>query len=183
MAIVSSMVVDHSNKLNLIRSYLGTFTDSEISRFFANKTLDQILEDYTYDEISSVFVNVSTMLEEADINIGYLVRIKSPVYLDGSYQSIEGVVVGSHLVYDYIDSKKGYKRYHTAFDVLIIQKIYTDSYNPSGYAYQIKSYTAKDIEVVQVVDVSTGQKIAVTLDDTADFFSSFNTLLARDNSV
>lgn len=162
----SSTAIDYGNKLSLIRSYMGYFTDAEITSLFSNRTVSQILSQCSYQYIKATLKNALSISEEQDLDIGDIVTINKPILLDGEYKLIRGLIIGIHTVYDYKDSNNHNSIYHSVYDVLILTNNYQDDYPLRGYAYDVRRYQASDLLVTDD-----------SIPDTEDFLQQFSSML------
>lgn len=164
----NDVAIDYSNKLNLLRSYMGYFTESEITNIFGNKSVAQVLSSYTYSRIKAMLQNALNRSEDDDIDLGRIVLIDKPVLFDKEYRRVRGLVIGKHYVPDNVDTNHNNVIYHMSFDVMILFNTYNDYYTGggTGYSYEIRRYRSSDL--IYTED---------SIDTTEDFFNQFNSML------
>lgn len=131
--------VDYDMKVGLIRSYLGYYTDDDIIQIFDTDSLQLILTKFTYSEIRARLANTLTNTLEKDFEIGDVVKINKPYLRNGVYDKLDGVIIGSHWVFDEQESGKA-PIYHTSYDILVQVQSYLD-----GYKYEVRHEKASDL--------------------------------------
>lgn len=145
---------DYQNKINLILSYRGKYTDNDILSLFQSDSLDNILKNYTYLEIYNKLLMKGVNEEEDSIAVGNTVTIDSAVLKDGTYQKLEGIILGTYKEWD--DETK--QTYHIVYEVLCRTATKKD-----GYKYEVFYEPYKNL-ILNRLPISTIKEVKTVMD-------------------
>lgn len=91
-----SEAIDFDKKIGVILSYSNTFSDKQIQKMFNSDTIEGILTGYSYSDILKTLQSALTNSEESKFRVGDTVTIRDAVLKDGTYQKLEGVIIGTY---------------------------------------------------------------------------------------
>lgn len=132
-------LAEYDKKIDLLRAYVGYYTEHDLEIMFDTHFLMDIITKYTYNQIRARLVNTKSNTLEQDFDIGDIVEIDKPVLRYNIYEHDEGMIIGKHLVFDDKDKNRS-PIYHTQYDILVQSDQYID-----GFAYEIKRERARDL--------------------------------------
>lgn len=133
---INNDIVDYFDKLRLFREYSYYYTDKDLATIFKYNNIDDILKNYTYDEIKAKLVNTKINTEEKDIDIGDIVIVKKPYLRNDEYVYLKGLVIGIHKEYRDIN----HLEYYNVYDILKLTRRYTD-----GYGYEVSQESVDNL--------------------------------------
>ena len=136
---IISDVAEYDKKIDLLRSYVGFYTEQDFELMFDTVSLIDILTKYSFNQIRARLVNTKSNTLESDFDIGDIVEINKPVLRYNIYEHDEGLIIGKHLVFDDKDRNRS-PIYHTQFDILVQSEQFID-----GFSYEIKRERARDL--------------------------------------
>lgn len=131
-----SEAIDFDKKIGVILSYSNTFSDEQIQKMFNSDTIEGILTKYSYSDILKTLQSALTNSEESKFRVGDTVTIRDAVLKDGTYQKLEGVILGT---YEERNDEVTILT-HTVYEVLC--RVSTEK---QGYKYDIEYCTYEDL--------------------------------------
>ena len=131
-----SEAIDFDKKIGVILSYSNTFSDEQIQKMFNSDTIEDILTGYSYNDILKTLQSALTNSEESKFRVGDTVTIRDAVLKDGTYQKLEGVIIGT---YEERNDEVTILT-HTVYEVLC--RVSTEK---QGYRYSIEYCTYEDL--------------------------------------
>lgn len=159
-----SDIAEYDRKIDLLRAYVGYYTEFDLEEMFDTDSLVEILTKYTYNQIRARLVNTKSNTLEADFDLGDIVEINKPVLRYNIYEHHLGVIIGKHLVFDDKDKNRS-PIYHTQYDILVQSEQFID-----GISYEIRREVARDL----ILKEHTIESIRDTMDEFASYHINVN---------
>lgn len=152
-------VAEYDLKIDLLRAYVGYYTESDLELMFDTVSLIDVLTKYSYSQIRARLVNTKSNTLEQDFDIGDIVEINKPVLRYNIYVHDEGMIIGKHLIFDDKDKNRS-PIYHTVYDILVQSEQFID-----GFSYEIKRERASDL----ILKENTIEKVKDIMNEFASY--------------